>query len=142
MNTIGDRVRHEREIQGISRKDFAKQTGIGYSTIAELERGGMKTSTQLRVMADALQVNLRWLETGKGPKAAPAQSSQSERLPDETMAQAVELLYLIAEMRPDDKRFTRLTWPMILVAAKAIARAEGQQREVVAAILNELDERK
>lgn len=69
MEPVGQRVRQERERQGVSRKDFAKLTGIGYSTIAELERGGMKTSTQLRTIADALRVNLTWLETGKGPKS-------------------------------------------------------------------------
>lgn len=70
MDSIGTRVRLEREAQGIDRKELARLTGIGYSTISELERGGMQTSTKLRVIADALGVSLRWLETGKGPKAA------------------------------------------------------------------------
>lgn len=72
MNTIGSRVRLEREAKGISRADLAKTTGIGYSTISELERGGMQTSTKLHVIADALGVTVRWLETGKGPKTADA----------------------------------------------------------------------
>lgn len=38
METIGDRVKREREAQGLERKDLAAKTGIGYSTIAELER--------------------------------------------------------------------------------------------------------
>ena len=70
MDSIGTRVRLEREAQGIDRKELARLTGIGYSTISELERGGMQTSTKLRVIADSLGVSLRWLETGKGPKAA------------------------------------------------------------------------
>lgn len=69
METIGSRVRREREAQGIDRKELARVTGIGYSTISELERGGMQTTTKLRLIADALQVSLRWLETGKGEKA-------------------------------------------------------------------------
>ncbi len=68
MDSIGTRVRLEREAQGIDRKELARLTGIGYSTLSELERGGMQTSTKLRVIADALGVSLRWLETGKGPK--------------------------------------------------------------------------
>lgn len=72
METIGSRLRQEREAQGIDRKAFAKATGIGYSTIAELERGGMQTSTKLRVIAEALGVSLGWLETGKGPKRLEA----------------------------------------------------------------------
>ncbi|KDE88243.1 helix-turn-helix transcriptional regulator [Stenotrophomonas maltophilia] len=70
MNTIGGRVRLEREARGIGRAELAKMTGIGYSTLSELERGGMQTSTKLHVIADALGVSVRWLETGKGPKAA------------------------------------------------------------------------
>ncbi len=68
METIGTRVRRERESQGIERRELASKTGIGYSTLAELERGGMQTTTKLRVIADALGVSQRWLETGKGPK--------------------------------------------------------------------------
>ena len=84
MSTVGSRVKAEREAQGISRSALAKATGIGYSTIAELERGGMQTSTKLRVIADTLKVSLRWLETGRGPKGvqedyAPSQSAGQQR---------------------------------------------------------------
>jgi phage repressor protein C with HTH and peptisase S24 domain len=68
METVGQRVRQVREAAGVSRKELERRTGIGYSTIAELERGGMGTSTKLRSIAEALRVNLAWLETGKGPK--------------------------------------------------------------------------
>lgn len=68
METIGARLRNERTLQNISRATLAQMTGVGYSTLAELERGGMQTSTKLRVIADALGVSLRWLETGKGEK--------------------------------------------------------------------------
>lgn len=80
METVGSRIRKEREAQGISRPELSKRTGIGYSTIAELERGGMQTSTKLWAIAEALRVSLRWLETGRGPKApsAPVISSVDE----------------------------------------------------------------
>ncbi|OWB26834.1 XRE family transcriptional regulator [Xanthomonas oryzae pv. oryzicola] len=68
MDTIGSRVRRERELQGIERRELAAKTGVGYSTLSELERGGMQTTTKLRVIADALGVSLQWLETGKGEK--------------------------------------------------------------------------
>ncbi len=77
METIGSRVRKEREAQNINRSDFAKKTGIGYSTIAELERGGMQTTTKLRLIADALGVSLRWLETGKGEKIEATTATKS-----------------------------------------------------------------
>ncbi|ATS39282.1 MULTISPECIES: XRE family transcriptional regulator [Xanthomonas] len=68
MDTIGSRVRRERELQGVERRELAAKTGVGYSTLSELERGGMQTTTKLRVIADALGVSLQWLETGKGEK--------------------------------------------------------------------------
>jgi phage repressor protein C with HTH and peptisase S24 domain len=80
MNTVGERIKAERIAQGIDRKQLAKRTGIGYSTIAELERGGMKTSTQLRLFAEALHVNLVWLETGKGPKVGQSDSEWGDIL--------------------------------------------------------------
>jgi len=70
METVGTRIKSEREAQGLSRNDLVRETGIGYSTIAELERGGMQTSTKLHVIAEALGVSVHWLETGKGPKVS------------------------------------------------------------------------
>lgn len=68
METVGSRVKAERVHQKISRKELSARTGIGYSTIAELENGGMKGSTKLHLIADVLGVHARWFETGKPPK--------------------------------------------------------------------------
>lgn len=64
--------------------------------------------------------------------------SQPARPDDETIAQAVQLLNLIADARPRDKRFARITWPHILTAAKAIERTDSQGR-AVAEILAEVE---
>ncbi len=80
METIGTRLRKERSQQNISRTSLAQMTGVGYSTLAELERGGMQTSTKLRVIADALGVSLRWLETGKGPKEEKGTTSPATKV--------------------------------------------------------------
>ncbi len=66
MDTIGSRVKRARALRNYTRQQLHIRSGVGYSTISELERGGMQTSTKLRVLADALNVSLRWLETGKG----------------------------------------------------------------------------
>lgn len=96
MDTIGTRLRKERTLQNISRTALAQATGVGYSTLAELERGGMQTSTKLRVIADALGVSLRWLETGKGPKEQAgtpppsAKVSATETRPDYVHVQQLD----------------------------------------------------
>ena len=56
------------------------------------------------------------------------------------MTQAVELLYLMADARPEDRRFRRFNWAMIQVAAKGIQIAEGDARKAMAYILAELPE--
>ncbi|BCX44433.1 helix-turn-helix transcriptional regulator [Stenotrophomonas maltophilia] len=68
METIGERVKKAREAINMTRPQLATASGVGYSTLSELERGGMQTSTKLRVIADALGVSLSWLETGRGEK--------------------------------------------------------------------------
>ncbi|WP_183073654.1 helix-turn-helix domain-containing protein [Stenotrophomonas rhizophila] len=65
-------------------------------------------------------------------------SSQVMGFADDTMAQAVELLHMLAELRPDDARFRRVSWRAIQVTAKAITKAEGSQKDAVRMILEEL----
>jgi phage repressor protein C with HTH and peptisase S24 domain len=72
VKTIGDRIREERTAQGIERGELAARIKMGYSTLAEIERGGMKSSTKLHTIAAALGVSPGWLETGKGPKEPAA----------------------------------------------------------------------
>lgn len=72
MDTVGGRIRQQREAKGISRIELSKSTGVGYSTLAELERGGMQSSTKLRQIAEALGVSQKWLETGRGGIEAPS----------------------------------------------------------------------
>lgn len=68
MSTVGERVRKEREARGITRGALSQMTGVGYSTLAELENGRMQTTTKLRVIAEALGVSLSYLETGRGSR--------------------------------------------------------------------------
>lgn len=105
METIGTRLRKERTLQSISRTSLAQMTGVGYSTLAELERGGMQTSTKLRVIADALGVSLRWLETGKGPKTDTSPSIPAARVAaTETSSDYVRVQQLDGEAGMGDGR--------------------------------------
>lgn len=69
METVGDRVRQEREAQKMSRAVLAKLIGAkGESYISELELGGIKKGGKLHRIAETLGVTVGWLETGKDPK--------------------------------------------------------------------------
>lgn len=124
----------DSEFQGVQAK-FVAASGINQGELSLLLKDkpfGEKRADSLEEQA-AMPVGylLSPLEN--------ALSSQTTRHNDETMAQAVELLFLLADARPDDKRFRRFTWAMILVAAKGIQKAEGDPREAMAEILADLE---
>jgi transcriptional regulator with XRE-family HTH domain len=95
--TIGERIRKERDVQGISRPQLAKLTGIPYPTLSGIESGDQGSTTRLHQIADALGVRPKWLETGEGPKhgvaeAIPRYSSQDVRPDFEKLGLAVHVL--------------------------------------------------
>lgn len=68
MTTVGGRIKRARAAAGLSRTDLAKRSGVGYSTIAEIENGGMQSSTKLHLLAGPLGVSVEYLATGKDAK--------------------------------------------------------------------------
>ncbi|MBD9368835.1 helix-turn-helix transcriptional regulator [Xanthomonas sp. XNM01] len=73
METIGQRVRAEREARGDSRAKLATAAGISATALSDLELGYSQSSLSLHRIAAALGVRTTWLETGKGPKTQTAQ---------------------------------------------------------------------
>ena len=68
IQTVGERIRSEREAKGISRNELAQHAGLAYSTLADLENNKSGGTTVLHKIADKLGVRPDWLATGKGPK--------------------------------------------------------------------------
>lgn len=102
MATIGERIRQEREAQGISRAALGAAVGRGYSYIAELENDGIKRGSHIPAIAKALGVTPEWLETGKGDKRAnPAvqSHSQSMKLDPVILAESIAALRQVAKRR-------------------------------------------
>lgn len=150
----------------MNQPEFAAIAGTTKQYVGRLEKGFNKDPNPklIEQWAKHFNVRMEWIITGRLPKesaetTSPQQAlaplsiresavrygdpeqSQSARLDDETMAQGIELLYLLADARPDDPRFNRPSWAMIQVAAKAVKRAEGSSREAMAEILSELSRR-
>jgi phage repressor protein C with HTH and peptisase S24 domain len=65
METIGSRIRAARTAAGIQPKVLAKNAGIAYSTLMDLENGRSKSSAALHRIALALGTTPQFLETGK-----------------------------------------------------------------------------
>lgn len=93
MNSIGSRIRSEREAQGISRAELARFAGIAATTLSDLELGLSKSTTALHKIAARLGLRAEWLETGKGVKDAahPVQDSDAEYTDVVGYSQAVGL---------------------------------------------------
>lgn len=73
MNTLAKRLKHAREIAGVSQATLAKQIGSGQSTIGSIENGRNQGSGKLLQIARVLNVNPEWLETGRGPMQPQAE---------------------------------------------------------------------
>jgi len=78
MDTIGNRIRAEREGQNVSRADLARSAGIATTTLSDLELGLSKSTTALHKIARRLGVRAEWLETGKGTKESVAPAADAD----------------------------------------------------------------
>lgn len=66
MNTVGDRIKWVRGKREMSRKDLVKVSGVPYPTLAGIENGDQKSSTELPGIATALRAHVEFLQTGRG----------------------------------------------------------------------------
>jgi phage repressor protein C with HTH and peptisase S24 domain len=65
---IGQRIKEARKARQMTRPQLAESAGIPYPTLAEIESGRQKSTTQLTQLCRALAVNPLWLAEGKGPR--------------------------------------------------------------------------
>ncbi|OVE48559.1 helix-turn-helix domain-containing protein [Chromobacterium violaceum] len=76
METLGTRLKAEREALDWTQRTLARRAGCGATTIASIETGRSRGSTKITAIAKALNLNPAWLESGKGPRR-PATSDDS-----------------------------------------------------------------
>lgn len=70
MQSLGERVRHMREQNGISQARLAEMAGTSQQAIQQIESGKTERPRFLHEIAQALGVTADWLRTGKdGPVA-------------------------------------------------------------------------
>ncbi|WP_113751975.1 helix-turn-helix domain-containing protein [Bordetella trematum] len=67
MKTFSDRLRQARVLRGYTQQDLARACGLSQSAIGSYETGQRHSSRSVRRLALALEVNLDWLEMGRGP---------------------------------------------------------------------------
>jgi lambda repressor-like predicted transcriptional regulator len=67
----GDRLRAEREAQGLSLRDLERDSGVAQQTISRMEQGRRAWLTSWEALADALDVARAWLVFGHGCPGCP-----------------------------------------------------------------------
>ena len=72
----GERVKTTRHEKELTQKQLAKLSGVGQSTIADLERGRNSGSSHIAKIAKALNVSAVWLTDGTGKKDVTISSLQ------------------------------------------------------------------
>lgn len=124
---------------GYSQAELARACGIKPGSVSGWFGQGKPTKMisgdNLVAAASLLGTTAEYLMTGRPSAASRTGQSQLAGLTEENIAQGVELLHLMADARPEDKRLSRPSWAMIQVAAKAVRKAEGSPREAMAQIL-------
>ena len=68
MTTLGERLKRRRLTLGMKQDEIAKRLGTSQSKIAQLEKGFIKSSSMIPVIADILGVEAIWLSEGRGPE--------------------------------------------------------------------------
>jgi transcriptional regulator with XRE-family HTH domain len=78
MDTAGNRIRLRRQELQMSVAALARAVGMAPSTLYDLERGDMRTTTKLHRIAAALGLSIEWLESGRGSRLSHAPGKVSE----------------------------------------------------------------
>lgn len=140
MTYLAKNLRFLANRADIRQAALGERLGVQQSTIQRIMSGATEYPRldSLLAITDYFGCTLDDLVTRDMELEGVEQTSQSVGFSDATMAQAVELLHMLADLRPDDQRFRRVSWRAIQVTAKAIARAQGSQKEAVRMILEEL----
>jgi len=81
LNSVGKRVKYWRLRRNMSRKELALLVPMPVTTLSWLEDEGQMTTKKSRQIAEALGINLVYLETGKGEPEDLTPRIEPEKLP-------------------------------------------------------------
>jgi transcriptional regulator with XRE-family HTH domain len=128
MNTLGERLRHARELRGLSQAQLATMVGVSPGTIGNFEAETRKNPRKLLSIAAALRVSPHWLLHGLGsidgqeiptgkllahPLTLDARTVPPTRTRAEIMAGTDELFAFTLDddaLAPDRPRGTEFVW--------------------------------
>lgn len=118
---VGMRVRHVRELRGLTQVQLAKKAGVSQAAISELETGENRSpwGTNLVKIAQVLKVSPEWLASGKGQM-----DGYEAPLPPEALRVARKWLRLT----PEAQRQIDALLDTLVMASKADKEAVPDER--------------
>lgn len=86
METMGERLRAEREAAELTQQQLATEAGVTKQAISQIESGATKNpeASTLEPICRRLNVNLRWLQSKIGPKRPSEAATDEEVWPEVT----------------------------------------------------------
>lgn len=123
METLGERLKHERERLALSQPDFARACGVGKGSQINYEAGRRYPDAQYLSLAAALGVDVLWVVTGNRSRAEPLElvhESRLEHAPGQTLTLTVQEHALIDNYRHAGEQGRKA----VEAAAAALARPD------------------
>ena len=66
MTTLGKRLKASRKNKAMTQQELEKISGVSQQLISRIEGEKIESTTEVFNLADALEVNAKWLATGQG----------------------------------------------------------------------------
>lgn len=87
--SLGHRLKEARIMRRLTQAQLAERSGVGQTTIGNMEKRGSQASKYAEALANALDVDVNWLITGNGSMGG----SPSEPLPHYNKGEAIERIF-------------------------------------------------
>jgi len=93
--SIGNRIREERRRLGLSQVALANLLGVSQGCIAWVEKGRSHTIHKLERLAEILEVNPHWLETGEGDSTPQVELFDIRKIKNNLKKETIEIIELV-----------------------------------------------
>jgi transcriptional regulator with XRE-family HTH domain len=139
VKRFSERLKYVRGLRGYSQQKLAKLAGVSQSAIGSYETGDRETTRSLWELADALDVNALWLETGKGPMdrlpQGPGEPSDSARGAGRPAVAESQAPYLPAAAHGARPRAIRADWPFPAIPPARYEQLSARDKRILEQIV-------
>lgn len=80
MNTLAERLKFIRKKRQLTQQELSKKSGASQQIISGIESGKVETTNEIFNLAEALEVEPKWLATGKGNMNLPKHSAEDKKI--------------------------------------------------------------